>query len=104
MHFFTLAIAIFATSTLAAPAPAAINPDWMGGILNILNRPHGKVSAEASASPASSSVALGPTPSPTVGTIVPLLRARVSSLLLVVARDTNELKNAESGGQAQKSR
>ncbi|OGM44779.1 hypothetical protein ABOM_006157 [Aspergillus bombycis] len=76
MRFFTLAVAIFATSALAAPAPAAINPDWMGGILNIFNRPHGKNSVEASVSPsasaASSSVALVPTSSPTVGTIVPL--------------------------------
>ncbi|KAE8161800.1 hypothetical protein BDV40DRAFT_301018 [Aspergillus tamarii] len=83
MRFFTFVITVFATSALAAPA--AINPDWMGGILNIFNRPHGKVSAEASASPsasaASSRVALTPTPSPTVGTIVPLLRARESSLL-----------------------
>ncbi|KAB8258729.1 hypothetical protein BDV32DRAFT_151170 [Aspergillus pseudonomiae] len=84
MHFFTLAIAIFATSTLAAPAPAAINPDWMGGILNIFNRPHGKVSAEASTSPASSSVALGPTPSPTVGTIVPLNQAACKGIITIV--------------------
>ncbi|KAE8380809.1 hypothetical protein BDV26DRAFT_256687 [Aspergillus bertholletiae] len=80
MRFYALAATIFATSALAAPAPApaAINPDWLGGILNIFNKPHGKVSAEASstspsASAASSGVALtSPTPSPTVGTIVPL--------------------------------
>ncbi|KAB8274208.1 hypothetical protein BDV30DRAFT_237909 [Aspergillus minisclerotigenes] len=91
MRFFTLAITIFATSTLAAPAPApaAINPDWMGGILNIFNRPHGKVRAEASPSPsastASSGAAVTPTPSPTVGIIVPLNQALCKGIIAVVS-------------------